>query len=1241
MKLMKETNSDASSVYAAMNNQKVPLERPAPVGSEDVNVPHSAALVIPFGLTESTSHVPSPTPQLPYNMTRHGSPLRGQINYQYPPVSYPGPMPGQRPQMYPAPVTASAGNEIPLPSSSTPNVSVGLSSAPSSIVSQPGSVQPLVTSSQRPSQSQPYLQQQGPPQPHQYFQQPGFQGQRFPHQSYPGQLAPHQFPTQMATTQAGYGQQGTQPQVSQPSSGQHTQEPSIRQSHHQPQVGPHQVSQPHQPHQQIRQSPPFSQGQVIPPQGSQPPISRSQVGLPQAGQSLVHQPPNVHRQVGETQPGQPHVGQPQVGQSQVGLPQVGQPQVDQPQVGQPHVGQPQVGQPQVGQPQVGQPQVGQPQVGQPQVGQPQVGQPHVGQPQVGQPHIGQPQVGQPQLDAPHTGQALAGHPQVGQQIGQPLTGQPHAGQTHTGHPQVGQSQVGQHQVAQHQAGQPQVGQPQAGQPQVGQPQAGQPQVGQPQAGQPQAGQPQSGQPQAGSVNLGLVQPSHIHQSYLGHTQPQIGHPQPGYQQPGQHVRQPSPQPMVQTTVNQSNFGQRQQTSQQTGQLLPYSQSPAGQPSVSHPVSGQVGQPQVGYPQQGIRSQYGHNPSIQHYPTNPQPGQSFNGHSTMNRGLGQPRVSQPMSQPQVSQPQANQTRPQLQQNIQQLQYAGYPSPQRPVYGQQGTPNPQSPATYYQQMRQQHMVRPQSAPSPQATFHQTPVSSPQPQVEPEVKLRPVVPQPGTVPIRPPVIPTLPLKPAVPQMSTMVAPKVERRTSLDDMLDELEDDDASVVLVPKVMTPGEVAEQKKLAKAMEDIAQASNKDPYDEEEIRGKLLADVEKLSTELSDPKFSNEKWKLLNSHNVDKIGGAVSVARCYPMKNRAADVLPFDSSRVELPTTKDDYINASHIRHLSTHSPCFIVTQWPKPNTFKDFWIMVWQEQVETVVALNATAPAEQDIYWPSKEEPLQVGSSGGMDLEVTLQSVKTENSVTLRIMTVMNKTSNTSRVVIHLQIMQDKGKSQVELLSELSETCLSYYRQQRVLTHPILVHCTEGAGKSSSFVLMLAAMSEVDVANVQDEQEFLIIPDLVKMGALLSQQRKGVLRERQHLKQAYEGVLDHSKQILINKGVMKPEIKAPPASTTSDLSDIHVEVGGSLPPSEEIQEPQLTLDVKEAAASDSIFQSQDMLKNLNLSDPLGLKSPGSGTSPRKKKITKQDFANAESGLKTDVDKDDPLSQLDPLWSMKK
>ena len=60
-------------------------------------------------------------------------------------------------------------------------------------------------------------------------------------------------------------------------------------------------------------------------------------------------------------------------------------------------------------------------------------------------------------------------------------------------------------------------------------------------------------------------------------------------------------------------------------------------------------------------------------------------------------------------------------------------------------------------------------------------------------------------------------------------------------------------------------------------------------------------------------------------------------------------RVELPTTKDDYINASHVRDLSEHSPRFIAAQAPTAKTVADFWTMVSQEQVETMVCLLSEA----------------------------------------------------------------------------------------------------------------------------------------------------------------------------------------------------------------------------------------------------------------------------------------------------
>ena len=147
-------------------------------------------------------------------------------------------------------------------------------------------------------------------------------------------------------------------------------------------------------------------------------------------------------------------------------------------------------------------------------------------------------------------------------------------------------------------------------------------------------------------------------------------------------------------------------------------------------------------------------------------------------------------------------------------------------------------------------------------------------------------------------------------------------------------------KIMTAKELAEQKREAQAVSDIVQATNRDPYDDENAQKRLLEEVNSMERSLlSDTDgnseiWLNEKWKVFNTcttigsvegGDVSLGGGTLSVARCYPMKNRVPDVLPFDNSRVELPTTKDDYINASYIRHLSPHSPNFIATQWPSSD----------------------------------------------------------------------------------------------------------------------------------------------------------------------------------------------------------------------------------------------------------------------------------------------------------------------------
>lgn len=77
--------------------------------------------------------------------------------------------------------------------------------------------------------------------------------------------------------------------------------------------------------------------------------------------------------------------------------------------------------------------------------------------------------------------------------------------------------------------------------------------------------------------------------------------------------------------------------------------------------------------------------------------------------------------------------------------------------------------------------------------------------------------------------------------------------------------------------------------------------------------------------------------------------CNKQKNRYANVLPYDESRVKLSLIPgvegSDYINANYIDGYMKRK-AFIATQAPIPDTISDFWRMIWQESSLTIVMLS-------------------------------------------------------------------------------------------------------------------------------------------------------------------------------------------------------------------------------------------------------------------------------------------------------
>ncbi len=108
---------------------------------------------------------------------------------------------------------------------------------------------------------------------------------------------------------------------------------------------------------------------------------------------------------------------------------------------------------------------------------------------------------------------------------------------------------------------------------------------------------------------------------------------------------------------------------------------------------------------------------------------------------------------------------------------------------------------------------------------------------------------------------------------------------------------------------------------------------------------------------NKEWIILSKKDDQKCIDRESYIN--PTKNRYIDVLPFEGTRVMLPS--DTYINASYVK-LSKEKR-IIATQAPLENTISDFWEMVWSSGTNYIFMLTGLFERGKEkalMYWPDK-----------------------------------------------------------------------------------------------------------------------------------------------------------------------------------------------------------------------------------------------------------------------------------------
>ncbi|OXB64206.1 hypothetical protein ASZ78_003654 [Callipepla squamata] len=447
----------------------------------------------------------------------------------------------------------------------------------------------------------------------------------------------------------------------------------------------------------------------------------------------------------------------------------------------------------------------------------------------------------------------------------------------------------------------------------------------------------------------------------------------------------------------------------------------------------------------------------------------------------------------------------------------------------------------------------APSPVLTQMQGPVVVQGPLVpSPAPSPQPPALVPGAVPQRPP--PSL-----TPAPGPSEPPFQRQSSSTDDLLSsspESQHGGSKAAVGQPLLQPTKAdAKEGQKPKAVQLI----ENDPYEKPERVLRLLAELERFRAqlhhlELPVPGAAPELdvlWKeLQDAQERDARQLSIAIARCYSMKNRHQDIMPYDRNRVVLRSGKDDYINASRVEDLSPYCPTIIATQAPLLGTAADFWLMIYEQKVSVVVMLVSEQELEKQKvlrYFPTERgQPVVQGP-----ITLVLTSLKAAPTHVERMITLQYRDQSLKRTVIHLQFtswpelgLPDSKASLLRFIQDVH----AHYLHQRPLHTPIVVHCSSGVGRTGAFCLLYAAVQELEAGNG--------IPELAPLVRRMRQQRKHMLQEKLHLKFCFEAVLQHAEQLLLRHGVgappgPKPNSASPKLYVQQDPQDLVL--GGDVP----------------------------------------------------------------------------------------
>ncbi|XP_039408547.1 receptor-type tyrosine-protein phosphatase eta isoform X8 [Corvus cornix cornix] len=199
------------------------------------------------------------------------------------------------------------------------------------------------------------------------------------------------------------------------------------------------------------------------------------------------------------------------------------------------------------------------------------------------------------------------------------------------------------------------------------------------------------------------------------------------------------------------------------------------------------------------------------------------------------------------------------------------------------------------------------------------------------------------------------------------------------------------------------------------------------------------------------------------------------KNRYNNVLPYDISRVKLSNQSSgtgDYINANYMPGYNSKK-AFIAAQGPLPNTIDDFWRMIWEKSIYSIVMLTKCmeqARTKCEQYWPDKQ-PKSYG-----DIIVTMVSEVVLPEWTIRDFTVEKSNTPESHMVrqFHFTSWPDHGVPETTDLLINFRHLVHEYNSQNPMDSPTLVHCSAGVGRTGTFIAIDRLIQQMEMESTVD-----------------------------------------------------------------------------------------------------------------------------------------------------------------------